>query len=644
MIGPVGNPQGALKLHAPRVRHGVATTFASFVIPAMIVFLAGSLRLAGVRSVGIRHDDEAAYALDARLWHRCAKLALDATVWSAFSRGDRDQIKRRYHESGIDFGARYLKPSQGYTFLGAAAMFAGGDDPSTLCVLNALFGTASVLLLYVIGVRLLDSRTAALAALLLAISPYHLNYSRSAWAVASAIACQLAGYCLWFRSRDGGANRGTRLAAAGAAFGCAIACHYTSALMALPVLGCEIIRSFRVRARGSILRSAIPMACFAAGALMPLLTIEFLIRSARLVLTSVDSDAVFPTLWEGFLQWGALIRSMSPDGGGIAHPEVLIDLGRCFTHWQGPAAMVVGLAGLVFALFGPAQRRILAFPVGVLIVFLAAQPYPVARALAPVVPWVSLCVAMLVTRLGWGAAEWSGAAPAPVLTRSWTGRPDGKRNRWVACIAAGGALWAYAAPSITRLAVWDAPRSDVAAVASLLERLEGGIALPLDTTTRSKYALYLGDTESGPVRGHDGMTCDATVCRHAPGDTPLLRMSPGRDRYLRERYYRLGEPAEVIERFRERGVRWVVTDPQCWHYRDLARFPDDPVVSWCKAFDAALRDSGRLIAEFPHLEGGIWEFASEGPGPSIVEEMIAHHAGPIRVFDIGLHESVSPAM
>lgn len=644
MFEPPVDSRGVSAPVSPRALRFPATACASIIIPLLIVLLAGSLRWADIRSVGIRYDDEAAYALDARMWHRCAKLAFDTTMWSAALRGDREYLKRRYHEARIDFGARYLKPSQGYTFLAAAAMFAGGDDPSTLHVLNALFGTASVLLLYMIGARLFNARTAALAAFLLAVSPLDLNYSRSAWAVASAIAFQLAAYFLWLRSRDGGSRRGSLRVAAGGAMGCAIACHYTSAVMAVPILMSEIMNSLRARAPRSVVRTAIPSGCFVAGMLTPLVAIELLLRSARWVLSSVDSNTVLPTLWDGFHQWGALVRSMQPDGGGIVHPGVLVALGGCFIHWQGFPALLVGCAAVVFVLAGAAPRRVIALPVVVLLAFLAAQPYPVARALAPAIPWVSLCVAVLVSRISSGAATRSVASASRIAGDRGAGRPVGIRNRWVAYSIAGGALCAYAAPPITRGVIYEAPRSDVAAAASLMEQLEGVIALPLDTTARSKYALYLGGAQSGPVRDHDGMTCDVNVCRHPPMESPFGRGAPGKEsRYLRERYYRLGEPADVIERLRERGVRWVVTDPQCWHYRDLARFADDPVVSWCKRFEAALRESGRLIAEFPHLEGALWELASEGPGPSIVAEMIAHDAGPIRVFDIAATDSVTSA-
>ncbi|MCH8242143.1 MAG: hypothetical protein IH897_05970, partial [Planctomycetes bacterium] len=115
---------------------------------AVVVVTASILRFAGITNVGIRFDDEGAYVGDARLWHRCARVLTDGPSISAAMRGDKATLKNRMADIGIDFSARYAKPSQGYTFLGAAAMFAVGDRPAALLVMNAVSGVLAVIVLY----------------------------------------------------------------------------------------------------------------------------------------------------------------------------------------------------------------------------------------------------------------------------------------------------------------------------------------------------------------------------------------------------------------------------------------------------------------------------------------------------------------
>ena len=143
-----------------------------------IIAVASLLRLGGISEVGIRFDDEGAYVGDARLWHRCAATLLDGEAIRALRRHDKPAFQARLDAHGVDFGARYLKPSQGYTFLGALSMFVFGDRPAALLTLNALCGILTVAVVFGIGATLFNRPIALFAALLLAVSPYPLLYCR----------------------------------------------------------------------------------------------------------------------------------------------------------------------------------------------------------------------------------------------------------------------------------------------------------------------------------------------------------------------------------------------------------------------------------------------------------------------------------
>ena len=62
---------------------------------AAVMSVAGTLRFDAVTKVGIRYDDEGAFATDARLWHRCAKVLMDGDAIRATLAGDEHRHLRR---------------------------------------------------------------------------------------------------------------------------------------------------------------------------------------------------------------------------------------------------------------------------------------------------------------------------------------------------------------------------------------------------------------------------------------------------------------------------------------------------------------------------------------------------------------------
>ena len=53
-----------------------------------------------------------------------------------------------------------------------------GDDPATVRALSALFGTLTIPIIYLLGRRLADEKVGLLAALLLAVSPFHVRFAQ----------------------------------------------------------------------------------------------------------------------------------------------------------------------------------------------------------------------------------------------------------------------------------------------------------------------------------------------------------------------------------------------------------------------------------------------------------------------------------
>ncbi len=167
-----------------------------YALLAAVMILAGVLRLGGITRVGIRYDDEACYATDARLWHRCASVLIDPQAVAALWHGDKKAFQQSLDEHGVDFTTRF-HPKQGFTFLAALMMFVVGDRPAGLLATNALLGTFSVLLLYGIAVVLFSRPVALCAAFFMAVSGYHIVYSRSAYTDTTTGFFILLGVFMW---------------------------------------------------------------------------------------------------------------------------------------------------------------------------------------------------------------------------------------------------------------------------------------------------------------------------------------------------------------------------------------------------------------------------------------------------------------
>jgi 4-amino-4-deoxy-L-arabinose transferase-like glycosyltransferase len=91
----------------------------------------------------------------------------------------------------------------------AAAGFEGllGLSVGSLRVTSAFFGVIAVLGLYLLATALYGSAVGLLAALLLAICPWHLHFSRIAFELISLPACALLGFAFLFRGLDSGGWR-----------------------------------------------------------------------------------------------------------------------------------------------------------------------------------------------------------------------------------------------------------------------------------------------------------------------------------------------------------------------------------------------------------------------------------------------------
>ena len=549
---------------------------------AGVLILAAVLRFGGITSVGIRFDDESWYVSDARLWHRCARTLIDGAAIEAAVQGDKQVFQQRMNAIGVDFAARYDKPSQGYTFLGALMMFVVGDRPAALLVTNALLGTLSVAVLYALGSVLFNRSIALCAALVMAVSPYHLVYCRSAMAETSAGLFILLGILAWALGHHGRWPWRRAYLCAGLALGYAITCHYRSAYVPIVLLIFDLFVARHARlidlktpvCRPTALRR---WAWLALGAAAPILAIDAVFRTAYLAAAITDSylpgTAYLETCWR-YLKF---LRHVSPRGaGGLWNPQVLSAYVAYFVHWHGVLAALVTAFGLFSIMRWRGKAKWVSVFVLVTVGILLFQRYVVARAISPVVPFLCLCLAVGVHELAglWKPMAWRSPATALLL-----------------CLL-------LCAPALARSWSLSEKRSHLVDACDFVVDQGGAVALPMDPR---KYTLYFEDHGTAVVRAE-----------------PETWSSP---------------VEATVADLRRQGIRWMITDPQRWHYRSPGD-PWDVMFHWWHAMEDHLRHNAALAAEFPHLADYRWEFMVEAPGLTALREMIESGGGPIRIYDL----------
>lgn len=602
-----------------RYRARLASALRTLAVPALLLTLAASPRFHQVGAVGIRFDDEAAYAGDARLWHRCLRFLADGRVRAALWRGDAGAAADACRQYGIDPGLRHPKPCQGFTFLAAGMMFLAGDRPEALAALNAALGTATVLLVYAVGVRMLGGAAGLCAALVLAVWPYHVHYGRIGLADGAAVFFIVLGVWFWLlarRAEPPQRRRGLRFfVLAGLALGYAVTCHFRSAMIPVLLASFELAglvrRSALVSRRSGLRAWLVRWALLALALAAPSLAIEAVFRAARYGAEALGFHLPLATFLEGWAYWARLSYEVD---AGMVRTHLNLAAAWAFVeyqaHWHGPLAVAAVGAGAMMTLRrgGPSgAARLPAVVIFATLSLMLFQNHTVARAYAVLLPFAALCV---------GAA-------AQEAARRLT-RVPGRATAWAAVLTC-----AVSVPAVRATAELVGQRSDIPLACAFL----AGRSEPAVVPTLDKYALYL--EAGGPaVMGAD----------------------------LFYRTYRGVDPGETLADLRRQGVRWLVTDPQYFHYR-----ADDPIHRWWAAMiahlgtyrEAALRQTGQrpvlqhtgqrpvpqqtgqrtvphLALELPHLRGFRWEFQAEGPGLHRLAAMTDAGAGEIRIYDLAV--------
>ena len=274
---------------------------------------------------------------------------------------------------GFGFVAGWWRDAAGF----AASVYA---DPGIIFLANRWFiaacGVIGVLATFVIGRRLVDTRTGAIAALLLALCPLHVEYSQIIRTDVQASAIMLLAVHFTLRMLDHGRRRDLVLAAMMVGFACAT--KWPAALIGIaPFAACFMLPGMT---RSEQWRRA--LAVFGIAVLTLFVTSPFLLIDHQKVIANVLSEA-------------------RPEHLGATGGSVWFNLGW---YIAGPLERAFGAFGLVLAAMGmvlaagryPRARVTILLGAVVFFVLIATRSLVWPRWAVPLLPFIALVVAIAV--------------------------------------------------------------------------------------------------------------------------------------------------------------------------------------------------------------------------------------------------------
>jgi hypothetical protein len=286
-----------------------------------ILAIAASLRFAQLDRQGLLLFDEGQLILEARGARALAGASL-ATM--AGRPGAREALGGEIAHGRIVFG----KPAHNALLAALLPAFPRADR-ATL-VLSAAAGTLTILAVWALGRALYGGAVGLLAALLLALAPYHLLYSREGLSDALTVLC-------WTGALAAFTRRGRHAAAgSGVLAGLAVATNYRTLFM--PALFAWLAWHDTSAAPARRAAWTRRFGGWIAGFVAPLLAFEAAYRLAL----ALGRGATFP----GGTYAGQLAELLSFHGAQGFRFGGWLAFGDCLRRWEGPASLAVLLAVL----------------------------------------------------------------------------------------------------------------------------------------------------------------------------------------------------------------------------------------------------------------------------------------------------------
>lgn len=283
-----------------------------------------------------------------------------------------------------------------------------GLTPTSVAVLSLLFGLATIVLLYQIARRAFDDRVAVIAAIILAVSGYHVFFAGSQSVAETSAFFVLLAAGLYLDTLNHPGSKG--LVIAGASLGVAYGTHYNLIPYVAVVFGLEGLRlaiGWRQGLQAGVTRLAILGVSFLSVVGLFEIFYRMLIPAAYAGMPNVTGAYLAQLRYQfGFLVWTA-------PSGADRFSRLLLD---------SEGVLVCGLAALGWLASVPAKLRdprtqtLLALPAAHFVASaLAGRTSPVfTRMTVAILPFVAIWAACGVTLLGNAFGRVARSTPAIV--------------------------------------------------------------------------------------------------------------------------------------------------------------------------------------------------------------------------------------
>lgn len=193
----------------------------TYLFLVLIILLACFLRFYKITSKGVFLTDEGNYLQESQF--------IVSGVKSVCGNKDLDNIRSK--TKGV--ALRHSKPTH-TLLISSLALLQGKVKEYTACLISAIFGVLSIILLFIIAKDIFNENIALLSALFLAISQYHTMYSREGLAEVDSVFFFLLSFYFYLKScKTDSKNKLFSLAICGFLTGIAYTCNYRLFIMPL---------------------------------------------------------------------------------------------------------------------------------------------------------------------------------------------------------------------------------------------------------------------------------------------------------------------------------------------------------------------------------------------------------------------------
>ncbi len=452
--------------------------FFTAILLGLVLLVGGALRFNGLESRQPRISDEADYIMEARWISSLAHATLESlAVYRMERRSGKDIFKKGEQiqkiAGSVQGHAPYLA-RPGHVLLIALTMQFGMDPVLAGVWESAFFGLLTVFLLFFFARRFYGTRTGLVAALLLAVSAYHVWYSRTGFSEADTTFFLLLTLYLYVLGMEKDRSRYYLFTGLSAGIGFLI--HHRFALFLSMICLLEVFRFFRMRSSGAAKRWVWQfltlLICFS----IPALVIELLYHVAFIAFQAMGKPLPCATYFSQLLVIFGYIRfnNLLPYAHFFAWSNFLT-FPYLFWYMEGPLFCGL-LAGGILTL---AVRRKRAE--GILALFFLAPllfysyKNANARFACSTLPFAVLAIALFLEAL---------------VIRT---QQQGRSSRNLAFIALGAVLIAQAWISLNKVREHDGLEADWKSVMAYLQR-SGNVKNISVYPHMSK--LYLGEAAS----------------------------------------------------------------------------------------------------------------------------------------------------